>query len=318
MQAQNIPATACAAPPRSVTRGDGRASRATRELRAKVLSTASRADDGAQAASPKVPTRIRSMDAFDIAEVKACLFGHTPSTGPPRPYTAALRYWLEMLPGLSGLFSTKGRSVYINVEATAQVFAVRKLKDIPPVSREMTLAFLRSRPVIQPTLAFSRGFQRVVRSPILTAVASAPRSPVQTKQMPEAVEDIFLPGGPFTGAGEESMRMPPPGVQKPRQESLRRALNRLSRFGTPTRTPNSFIRPLVGGSKMDAYLAALEAQTFDLHGGPRNSVGELGHGTHARRALVRMVKTVCRTTCRNATKLVLSPWRLLLRLLLRQ
>ena len=257
------------------------------------------------------------MDTFDIAEIKACLFGHTPSTGPPRPYTAALRYWLEMLPGLSGLFSTKGPSVLVNLDATPQVFVVRKAKDVPTVSRAAIVAFLRSRPVVQPTLTLSRGCPQMARSSILTAGASATRSPVQIKEMPEAVEDIFLPGGPFVGTGDDTMRIPPPGVQKPRQESLRRALNRLSRFGTPTRAPG-MMRPLVGDSKMDAYLAALEAQTFDLHGAPRNSVGGLEHGTHARRALVRMVKTVCRTTCRNATKLVLHPWRLLLRLLLRQ
>lgn len=306
MQAQNTPGISTVAPPNSVTRGDGRESRATRERRTKILSTASRADD--RAVATKVPTRIHNMDTFDIAEIKACLFGHTLSTGPPRPYTAALRYWLEMLPGLSGLFNTKGPSVLVNLDATPQVFAVRKAKDVPTVSRAAIVAFLRSRPVVQPTLA---------RSSILTAVASATRSPVQIKEMPEAVEDIFLPGGPFAGTGKDTMRMPPPGVQKPRKESLRRALNRLPRFGTPTRAPG-MMRPLVGDSKMDAYLAALEAQTFDPHGAPRNSVGGLEHGTHARRALVRMVKTVCRTTCRNATKLVLRPWRLLLRLLLRQ
>ncbi|EPT03870.1 hypothetical protein FOMPIDRAFT_87723 [Fomitopsis schrenkii] len=303
-------------------------------LRTRVLSTASRSDADSKATGLMAPVRIRDMDAFDMAEVKACLFGHTPSTGPPRPYTAALRHWLTMLPGLSGLFSTKGSSVLVDMDARPQVFAMRRPKDAPHLSRETIVAFLRSRPVPQPALALRRGFcgianergrsdrtpspetAQVARSPTLTAVTSATQSSVQTWQKPEAVEDIFLPGGPLMSEGGK-MRMPPLGAQKLRKESLRRALNRLSRFGTPTRAP-SFMRPLVGGSNMDAYLAALEAQTFDLHGRPRGGAGGLGHGTHGHRTLVRMMKTVCRATCRNATKLVLSPWRLLLRLLLRQ
>lgn len=306
-QAQSTPSTASATPLSPVTRQDGQGLRVTRRLCARVMSTTSRPEVELKGASPKVSVRIPDVDAFDIAEIKACLFGHTPLTGPPRPHTAALRHWLAMLPGLSGLFCAKGSSVFVNLDVRPQVFAMRRSKDAAHLSRETIDAFLRSGPVPQPVLALQGSFCGIHNE----RVPSAARP---SWQKPEAIEDIFLiPGGPSEG---EKMRMPPPGAQ-PRRESLRRALNRLARFGTPTRVPSP-MHPLLSGSKMDGYLATLEAQTFNHHGRPRNDAGGPGHGTYGHRALVRMMKSVCRATCRNATKLVLGPWRLLVRLLLRQ
>ncbi|KAH9937030.1 uncharacterized protein B0H18DRAFT_968835 [Fomitopsis serialis] len=273
------------------------------------------------------------MDTFDMAEVKACLFGHTVTTGPPRAYTSALRLWLELLPGVNALFKVQGSSVVADLEAKPQAFAVRRLRDASPPSRTAIKAFLKSRPVPQIALVISRRFssipvERVIMEimpspePPQTAWSPAgsprpvPRSPVLAWSMPTVVEDVFLPGGPFIEMTEEEKPlMPVHGVQKLRKQSLQRVLARMSRFGTPARGSH-LMRPFIGASRMDAYLSALEAQTFDVKGpGGRNSIGP---ATHTRRALVRMLKTACRAACRNATKLVLSPWRLLLRVLLRK
>ncbi|TFY65142.1 hypothetical protein EVJ58_g2148 [Rhodofomes roseus] len=318
-----------------------RASRPYHQVRSKfeiTVSTSPRPDASrtALASTAAQARRARLVDKFDMAEVKACLFGRTVSTGPPRPYTAALRLWLRLLPGVNALFKVQGLTVVADLEAKPQVFAARRLRGASPPSRCTIAAFLKSRPVTQSTLVISRRFagvpverfsMEIMPSPELpqsvwtpappaTSPRLAPWTPVVPWQMPASVEDVFFPGGPFTEVAEEEKPLiPTPGTQRPRKQTLTRALNRMSRLGTPTRAPH-LARPLIGGSKMDAYLLALEAQTFDV-GGPGGR-GAIGSATHVRRALIRTLKTACRAACRGATRLVLSPWRLLLQVLLRK